>query len=147
MLASTTIALLSAFALLDLSFARPTKGESKGIHQADLPHPPKPNTDIAAAQIPPAQAVAMLPAPIHSGRSEPLPRRLSRRSEGILPTGHRPADLGADISMIPKQKSMRVTERKDEPIMKRHDHILSPETTTVASCNGQCSRPFLYPFH
>jgi hypothetical protein len=136
MLASTAIALLSAFALLDVSFARPTQGESKGIENVNLPQHLEANPDIVAAQIPPAQAVAMVPVLIHSSRSEPLPRRLSRRSTGVLPTGHRPADLGADISTIPKQRSMEITERKDLPIMKRHDHILSPETATVASCNG-----------
>ena len=140
---STTIALISVISLLDFSFGHPLSHFSTGqgihdaTHQASGPH------DVADAQVPPAQAVAMIPTPVHS--NEPLPRRLSRRTDGYLPTGHRPSDLGADnsmipgngISTIPKQRSLQLAERKDLPIMKRHDHINSPEAVTAASCNGE----------
>lgn len=152
MRASTTIALLSAIALIDISFARPLSGSSTGQGVHDVPHRAPVPHSVANAQVHPAQSVGSVPASLPN--SEPLPRRLSRRTNGASPMGHRPADLGADnlmisengISTIPRQRSLRMAERKDLPLVKRHDHINSPEAATVGSCNGKSLPNIVYHF-
>jgi len=143
MFAFGILTILSAFALLDASLAHPMGEKSNGLDKTDLHRRPK----IAAAHFPPAQAVAMTPVPIHKNSGKPLPRQLPRHPERALPMGHRPSGLGADVSMTPKKGSVKVTQRADEPIMKRHDHILSPESATVGSCNGEWHSSSPPPFH